>query len=471
MTRLIHRFPKLRASLLEIPIFFILLELFDAYLQTLQLSLQEIKPHIYWIAILTFGSVYGLPISLLMGILTALLSISWENLGHAYALSLAAELAIPLLFLLEGGIVGILSQRRQMILDERKNMSQELANQLTTLEADRQRLIEANLALEKKAVTREDTVLTLYESAQKLSSLQADEIFKNVPNLLIEYLHAEACSVYVHENHQLVMIAQLHWQNETEYPSIYDHRHPLYKLLQQKRRLLTERELEGIDEAILIAPLLTREQRLYGMLKIERMAFMNLYPASLQIFQMLSDWTMQALENAQSFGMSKQSQLMDQNTGAYTFFYFQERLKREIRLARRYHLDLSVLYVAITNFSRMEPEVQQTVLRIVYRVMEFQFRGDDLITRTSEGQQYQFYIIMPFTNREGAKVAIQRCLQDIEGYEFKPFQDNEDEILLLTWEILETQDQSLFTDEIVLEIVADDSHDRTSEMVEKLLNS
>ncbi len=467
MKALLQYFSKVRVVILEIPAFFLFIEAFEIYLQTIQLSLSPFKDHLYWLGILGFGYVYGFPIAVLTATIAGLFTLNWRGIHELYAIHLASELSVPFLFLLEGILVGIFFNRDQSSLAEAQTTTRELTGRIEDLEGDRQRLIDANLALEKKAVSREDTVLTLYESAQKLGSLEVEEIFENIPGLLTDYLHAESCSIYIHENHQLALVAQQNWENDQQYPRIYEHSHPLYKLVQQKKRILTERELEGVDDAILAAPLITQDKRIYGILKIEQISFMNLHPASLQIIQMLSDWTIKAIENAQSFGARKEAQVHDEETGAHTFFYFKERLKREIRLARRYKLDLSILFVSVINFDRMDQDTQQTVLRIVYRVMEFQFRGDDIITR-GDDERYQFCLILPFTNQDGAEMAVQRCAGEIFGYEFKPF-ESEEELLLLAWDVVSTDDQSLFAHPIVLEIIPEDKQDRTEEMIERLL--
>ncbi len=453
---------------MEIPLFFLFIEGFELYLQTVQLSLAPFKDHLYWLGILGFGYVYGFSISVLTASIAGLVTINWRGIHDLYAIQLASELSPPFLFLLEGILVGIFFNRDQSSLAEAQTTVDDLTNRVTDMEGDRQRLIEANLALEKKAVSREDTVLTLYESAQKLGSLEVKEIFEHIPSLLTDYLHAESCSIYIHENHQLVLASQKNWDNDEQYPRVYDQNHPLYKLVQQKKRILSERELEGVDDSIITAPLITQEQQVYGILKIEQISFMNLHPASFQIIQMLSDWTIKALENAQSFGASKKAQVHDEETGAYTFFYFKERLQREIRLARRYNLDLSVLFVSVMNFDLMDKETQNTVLRIIYRVIEFQVRGDDIITR-GDDEKYQFCLILPFTSMEGVEMGIERCTKEIVGYEFKPFK-NEDDLLLLTWEVASTGDQSLFVHPVVLDIIPEDAHDRTDEMIARLLS-
>ncbi|MBF0277386.1 MAG: GAF domain-containing protein [SAR324 cluster bacterium] len=469
MNKILKQFSGLRTLILEIPLFFISIELLDRYLQRFDLSLSAWRPDLYWIGIVGFGFMYGLRFGGLVGGTAALIQIPWAELKELYGMDFTISLAHPFLMLAGGIVAGMLSSRDKNALFEFRQKAIQLATKIDHIEEDRQRLINANLELEKKAVSREDTVLTLYSAAQKLSSLEVEKIYENVPELLIRYLNARSCSVYLFDKNQLQLIAQQNWTSSEQHPQKYDRNHPLYRLLQQKGRVLYPTDLKGVDDSVLIAPLMTPDKRLFGMFKIEDMAFVDLNPNAVQLIQILGEWVMQAVENAKTYGASAQTQIQDEITGAHSFAYFQSRLGREIHLTKRYHLDLSVLFIRIKGYSKMSSDVKKTVLSMVYRVLEFQIRSDDLIARMREEDSDQFAVILPFTGAKVAQIAMKRCLADIEEFGFKPFK-NKKIPLVLTWEAFETKDQSLYTHPIVVEYVSEKPDHRIDQMVERLLN-
>lgn len=457
-----------RPLIVEVPLFFLSIELIEIFLSKSELSLLAWRPDLYWIGIIIFGFVYGLRVGGATAIIAALIEVPWEAIVKLYGMEFTTALVHPFLMLAGGIAASLLASRDKHALLSYRQAAVEIANQVSDIEEDRQRLIEANLELEKKAVTREDTVLTLYSAAQNLSSLEIEKIYHNIPDLLIRYLNARTCSIYIYNNNQLNLVSEKAWSSPDQHPQVYDQNHGLFRLLIQKRRVLYPTDLDGVDEAVLVTPLLTKDKNLFGMLKIEEMTFADLHPNTVQTVQILSDWVMQAIENAHAYGSIAESQIHDELTNAYTFNYFQGRLVKEMNLSKRYHLDLSILFLRLDDFEQIPEDTQKTVLRVVHRVLEFQLRSDDLIARLREEDDGQFSVILPFTDAKGAAIAAERCANDINGYEFKPYED-EERILRLSWSIFETRDQSLYMHPIVIDYMSNNPEQRIDRLVERLL--
>ena len=439
--------------LIEIPFIFLAFELFEQFLNSKELSFAYLSPHPYLAVVIGLALIYGLPSGIFSGIIASLLIVNFKEVPHMSSYMMVLELFTPFFMIIGGASVGAFSSLQKANLFELNTKANELAGSLTELDKDRERLTKTNLILEKKVVTREDTILTLYEAAQNLGSLDVQEILSAIPNLLTSYMNAEKCSVYVLQDNQLTLNVQHNWNSDEEYPRTYPKDHALFKKLTAPFYMLSQSDLEGIDDSLLIAPLVTPEKELYGIVKIEKITFLNLTPSSIKMLEILSIWIMNAIVNASSYDKSKQSQVRDEQTGAYSFFFFKERLLREIRLALRYELNLTVILVRIEMFETMTESIKGKVLSIISRVMEFKFREDDIIAR-GEGGEFQFAVLQPFTDREQADASLTRCLREILSYEFKPFED-EDIPLLMLWEILDIKEESFLSHAFIRGIVGD----------------
>ncbi|MBF0239056.1 MAG: GAF domain-containing protein [SAR324 cluster bacterium] len=463
MKAFFQKFPVAKIYLVEIPLFFLAFELVEIYLHSLHMSLGELSPHPYWLVVISLALMYGPVAGIVTGIIAGGLTLNWAELKDIQPMELMVLAFSPFAFVSGGALLGFINRRQKNLISDNFKDLDSLHQQIEDIETDRQRLIEANLNLEKKVVSREDTILTLYEASKSLGSLQKEQIFQKIPVLLKEYLRAQACSFYLHQEDQLMFISQIGWHSLQEYPDNYNSSSPLYQQLIRQMRILMPQDLRDIDNSIMVSPLIDQNKHLYGMIKIEKLSFLELNASTAKMLEILADWMMRAIDNAWRFSVSQERQIRDPLTETFTYAYFKERLQREIRLTQRYKLKTALTLVKIVRFQDMTETIQNTVLSIVARILLFQFRDEDLVARV-EFEDYQFAIIQPYTEHQGANVAIMRCLRELIGFEFKPFEDNDFEVLLLEWNVLESQDQSLFNHPLVWEIQGTGA-DRFNDMI------
>jgi GGDEF domain-containing protein len=451
MRNITQKLAKFRTYSLEIPVVFGIFEFLNYNLESYQLSLHSLSPHPYFFVILLFALTYSLYQSVFTSVIAVFLVTKWSLLPILDPIEQVTVLSNSIAFLVTGGVVGWYSSYQKTIVQSLQFTAEDLSGKIDDLEEDRDRLTKANLVLEGKVVSRQETLLTLYSVAQKLTILDKQEILESIPDLLITYLKAQVCSVYLQTDSGFVVTVKYGWETVSHQERLieeYPLDHPLIKKIKKETHVLSVHELHQIDHAVLVSPLVNLDGSIFGMIKIEKMTFLDLTPSTIKLFETLSSWIVQSFKNAESYDRSIRTQLKDDLTGAYTIYYFKERLLREIRLAKRYKLDLSLSLVKIDNYDLMTEGTQVSVLKIVSHIMTFKFREDDIVVRMNEDSEYQFVVLQPFTDRDGADISIANCVSDVMGYGFQPFED-ESKPLLLYWDIIESNDGSLFEHSLV----------------------
>ncbi|MGD2295263.1 MAG: GGDEF domain-containing protein, partial [Candidatus Aminicenantes bacterium] len=112
----------------------------------------------------------------------------------------------------------------------------------------------------------------------------------------------------------------------------------------------------------------------------------------------------------------------DALTGLYNHAYIKERLKQELYRSQRYRHTMSVLMIDIDNFKSINDSnshpLGDRVLRTVSMLMQQNLRPSDIIGRYG-GEE--FFVILPQTSSENARLVAERIRRVIETHDFKLF--------------------------------------------------
>jgi diguanylate cyclase (GGDEF)-like protein len=108
---------------------------------------------------------------------------------------------------------------------------------------------------------------------------------------------------------------------------------------------------------------------------------------------------------------------VDPQTGLMNARHFLSALQKEARRAKRYHLDLCVLYLDIDNFREINEKhgdlVGDILLREIAILLKNKIRDIDLAARLS-GEE--FGLILPETERMGAFLVAERIRKELERH-------------------------------------------------------
>jgi len=394
-----------------------------------------VHPHPYWIVIILIATRYGFRGGLWTGFLAAgiyvaLLKLSRQDLS-LWELADTKYLVTPVLFLVVGMIVGEIREVQKRKFEELESDHESLREAFDQLSRSYEAMGKAKEELDTRIISQEHTLSTLYDAAQGLKSLQEKEIYPSVLEMVKDFFSAEACSIYMLSDNRLKLVigsgdpAKLERKKEVDPGDGMMGRAFSSGETVSLNFFVSSRDFSELEssEIIISAPLVGSNKQTLGVLNIEKLPFVKFNPHTVRMASLLADWCGAAVENARTYKETKDRNISDEITNAYTYSYLQERLKEEFSRARRYKTPLSVLSLDIADFSTFSDKVKQDVLTVLSLVLKSKLRDVDLLFHGSTSGRY--VIILPDTPVEGALLPKQRILEEINAFMFRPYEEDE----------------------------------------------
>ncbi|ACM20971.1 response receiver-modulated diguanylate cyclase [Geotalea daltonii FRC-32] len=147
----------------------------------------------------------------------------------------------------------------------------------------------------------------------------------------------------------------------------------------------------------------------------------SVFPAHLDFknINFLLDQASLALENASRYNNAKNLLYIDELTGLFNYRYLDVALEREVRRAERYSSNISIIFLDIDLFKRINDQyghlVGSKALAEVGLLLKKSVRDVDTVIRYG-GDEYT--IILIETGIDGASVVAERIRSTIEGHVF-----------------------------------------------------
>ncbi|MGH7317094.1 MAG: GGDEF domain-containing protein [Candidatus Rokuibacteriota bacterium] len=332
----------------------------------------------------------------------------------------------PLLLVGTGFALGAIreSQRRQARgLEERaEGLEQELADQAVRFMA----ATEAKHELERRVADESASLSSLYAAARAMESLEPERLYPAITATVGRFLQADACQCYILEGELLrLRAAEGAAPERAELPpgdglvgfairlgrpaSIRD-----YTLISS---------LEDLHRAdvLMAAPLMGSAGTLLGCITVTSLPFLRLTPASLDRLGLAADWGARALENARTHERTRAQAIEDELVRAYTYAYYERRIREEEVRADRYGRPLAVVIFRIHRFGLVAPERRHELGRVLSLVFARSLRDVDIVCRYATDDS--FAIILPETPPARAEVVVDRLSREIQNFHFTPYAD------------------------------------------------
>ncbi len=395
-----------------------------------------IRPHPYWIVILLIATRYGFLPGVFTAIAASLLLMIMLKVGYAnikWSVFLKVDfLSKPLLFLAGGIIIGEIREvyrRAYNQLSVKYNDLQELHQQLAE---SYQGLSRAKQEIDTWVVSREHTVSTLYEAAQGLKSLDEKDIYPAVLKLLLKFTEAESCSLYMLFKGKFILTEKNDIDTNSSFsrPKEVDSNiGQIGRVFTSKNtislnRILSDQELmESKDyRPVVSAPLMDNHNRVLGIINIEKLPFIKFNPQTVRMTTLIADWCGSALENARVFKETHDKNIADDVTRAYTYQYCQFRLQEEFSRAKRYKFPSSLLAFEFDDYTSFSEQTRLDILTVFSLVLKNKLRTIDLLFHHKEINR--FVLFLPNTPLEGANIVRKKVFDEIQAFNFKPYDDD-----------------------------------------------
>jgi polysaccharide biosynthesis protein PelD len=254
------------------------------------------------------------------------------------------------------------------------------------------------------------TSLTLYEAAKGIEKLDPSEVLLGVAKLVKSVMNPEKFSLYLLRNDSLELALAEGWTSGDGYPRRYGPGSRIFHEAVGRQRVLSvanpDDEFVLAGEGLIAAPLIVPDTgRVAGMLKIEKLGFLDLNFSNVKTFQVLCQWIGAAYENAVRYQAACSDRVVNRDTELFAFGFLSRQLAMLRGLAKRIGFDVSMIVVRLENEEELTPE-QRTVAPLVFsRTVQKVLRRTDLAfdyRRTGS----EFVLVLPATKLEGARAVI-----------------------------------------------------------------
>ncbi|MFH1724252.1 MAG: GAF domain-containing protein [Elusimicrobiota bacterium] len=387
---------KLKSYWYEIPVLFLLALVFQRQFFPDIPSFFQVSPHPFWIGVLVFGLRYGLTAGIAGGVCAAGLYLGglWFS-DERFRFDDADFYLLPGLFVvlgaLIGGVVGMLEERNRDTkreLDEHRERVRQLVEELVT-----QR--KTNRAIEQQVVSQMSSLVTLYQGARELDSLDRKDLLDGILSFFAEALRADKAALHVREKGQWVLYGQKGWADGDAYPKKLDMSQGVIGRAGVENRVVSLRDWFGQDveqawrgkdraDAIMAGPLRRDDGEVIGVFSVQDMPLLRFNSASVNLLTLLVDWAETAISKSLYFEELKSKTILDEVYNVYNETYFKSRSEQEFGRSKTYTLPFSMLLVAIEGLKDLPHERQLNLLRAVGRLLQEVSRDIDIVTKSAD---------------------------------------------------------------------------------------
>ncbi|PIE67158.1 MAG: hypothetical protein CSA23_05235 [Deltaproteobacteria bacterium] len=398
-----------------------------------KLGFMGIHPHPYWLVVLPMAARYGFQTGAFSGVLAGLTLLGMQKLGQPDLpldrLLDIGNLTLPVLFISGGILLGEIREaqkRRHEVLEDNHKA---LITRYQELNHRYDALNRAKQELDTHIISQEQTLTTVYEAAKGLKSLQEKDIYPAVVEIVVDFLSADACSIYILDDNRLVLMAGRDADASFQRKKALPVDEGLVGTAVASRQTVSLNTLTNSDQfadmaaagIIICVPLLNEKQQVLGVLNIEKLPFIKFNPESVRLASIIGEWCGSAIENARTYQDTRDKNISDDVTGAYTYPYFRKRLREEFMRSRRYGQNLSLIVLDIDDFKEIEEGHQQDILTVISLVFQNKLRAVDMFFHDQDASRY--YILLPGTALDGARVVDRKMIEEIEAFKFRPYRD------------------------------------------------
>lgn len=375
-----------RSAWLEIALFFVATLGWDQ-LAGRGTRFADVSPHPFWVVVLLMSGFYGLREGLTAAAAAAVLfragNLPEQQIDqHVYDYALIV-LREPVLWLLAASVLGEIRrqhERREREVASELGLARTRLDELT--EAYR-RLDGVRDRLEARVVGQATTAVQLYRAVQAADRLDARGVLDTIEEVVRATLEPEAFSLYLMRGDALELVFHEGWPAKAPWPRHYAPNTPLFDAVIAGRRMLcaAHRPDEHIlrEDGLLAGPLVDmRSGHITGMLKIERMRFLDFNFSSLHAFRALCEWIATAYENAQRFEEAQADRVADQNTQLFSMTYLERQQAYLTAMAQRFRFALTMLVLRIENLEDLSGDERVSVAAAISRAVRSALRRTDL---------------------------------------------------------------------------------------------
>lgn len=377
-----------------------------------------VEPHPFWAIVVLMAAQYGTTEGLVAAGASSVALLAWnlpaqsfEQSVHEYVVAVALR---PVAWMAAALVVGELRVRHRTQYADTVERLQHTERRLALLTKSHGDLSSAKDRLETRLAGQLRTATSMFEAARSLETLDPGRVLDGATDLLTVALNAKRFSLFLLHGDGLVLHA-VHGGAEGGVERRYGPTSPLYAEVVGAQRFVTVASPAGeavlAGHGLMAGPLVDPVSgKLYGMVKVEDMHFLDFNLGSIHTLKSLCGWIAAAYGNALSH---KASQLVDEKTQLYGMRYFERQTAYLTEVALRFGFDLTLLTFRLEADDLSESDRHTLSLQMA-KVARTVLRRTDLVF-SHDAPSTQFAVLLPGALPEHAFVVTQKLVEGLRA--------------------------------------------------------
>jgi K+-sensing histidine kinase KdpD len=266
----------------------------------------SIAPHPYLIIVVFISILYGYAKAMVsVGIVSITyficLMIHIFNANESFSRFFQYSYFNPfIIFLVFGTIIGMISDRYRKYLHDVNEALSKNNERLEELYDEIKILQTQNSNLKNKLLDEKELITTLYNIAKKLNTLNLDDLYSAILEMLEEIIDAQKGAVFIMQGDKFLLCSSLGYKSFEE-PKI---KQEVLKRVIEKKSTLSLKDFsmlhkKGKENIFICGPLcLGSMGEVIGVVVVQELAFLKYTPLTLRVFSLICDWASVCIGNA-----------------------------------------------------------------------------------------------------------------------------------------------------------------------------
>lgn len=385
----------------------------------------NVNPHPFWIIILLMSVQYGTNESLFASLISTLFLYSFNipeqditETIYDYLIRLSIE---PFLWIGTSVFIGELFNRHIKEKSDLKDRLNIIEKETETITDAYQRLKILKENLESRLAGELRSSIVIYEAAKKLESLSPSRILLSVEDIIISTMNPKKFSIYSFGENGFEPATSYGWQDSDNYILRFPKESSLYQEIVGQKRVFCvinaedERVIKG--QGMVVGPLIDNNSgKIFGMLKIEELGFMELNMRNIETFRILCEWIGGAYSLAEKFKRTQNNQIFSENGKLFSSSYF---LKQDLyfsELCKKLPMFKLVITVKITDYKSITTTEYIQMKDALVIILTENIENTDLVFDEIKNG-YGLKIIMLAANQENNEKKFQNIKNIIDKWQ------------------------------------------------------
>jgi GGDEF domain-containing protein len=410
-----------RSAILEIVLFLVVALAID-YLFFDGTRYRSAVLHPFWLLVLLVTVQYGTHEGMLAAALASVSLLAFnlpeQTLAQDRYDYLFQISRTPLMWFAAALIFGELRMRQIRERDVLRSDLGDAKQREEAIASDYKRLGQVKDSLEARIAGQVRTAITLSQAAKAIEKLDPSEVLFGVVDMVRAVMFPEKFSLYLLRNDLLELFIQEGGSPEDRFSQTFDRDSLLFQEVVGRQRLLcsanaSDEQILG-SEGVLAGPLInTAEGEVLGMLKVEKLGFLDLNFSNIHTFQLLCEWIATAYANALRYQTARSESVLSEETKLLSYGFLERQTAFLSELAERFHFNLSMIILHLENPDELSEEEMNLIPPALARTVRKVLRRSDMVF-DHQRTGWEFALVLPGSPIENSPFIVEKLLAGLK---------------------------------------------------------